>query len=92
MKMLVKTSTFFLQKTNKLFYPKNEIAGLSKLKAIANDTFNVTKCMKFVFLGVEKGYRYFHVFLRCFQKGFELLESGLCVKVLSRKSYYPIVF
>ena len=60
--------------------PNEKILDWSKLKTCAEDKFNMTENLKFVFLRLENilgkaenaGYQYFLLFPQCFQNGFSV--------------------
>ena len=69
--------------------PDDNIFGLPKLKAFADDKLNVTRNVKVVFHRIENivgkeenaGYQHFLLFPQCFQKAFFLqcVKSCHCV-------------
>ena len=70
--------------------PNNEIVGLSKFKAFADDILDVYQKLKFALGWVENtvgegenvGCQHFLLFPQCFRKA-SALESGLCGKELT---------
>ena len=64
--------------------PNDKNWALTKLKALADDKFNVAKMLIFLFDGVENivgkvenaGYQHFLLFLQCFQKA-SFLKVGI---------------
>ena len=76
--------------------PDDNILGLPKLKAPADDKLNVTQDIKVVFLRIENivgkeenaGYQHFLLFPQCFQKAFfppVRQKSSLCGRGLTKK-------
>ena len=73
--------------------PEDLFLALSKLKAFADDKFNVTQSTTFVFLRAENivgkgenaGYRHFLLFSQCFKGSFFLWgeKMALCIKRLA---------
>ena len=69
--------------------PDDNILGLPKMKAFADDKLNVIENIKVVFHRIENiagkeenaGYQHFLLFPQCFQKAFFLqcVKSRLCV-------------
>ena len=68
-------------------FQDDEILGLSKLKAFADDNLNVTQNIKVVFHRIENivgkeenaGYQHFLLFPQCFQKEFPSSVSKLII-------------